>query len=166
MDPLTITRSVEIEAPVDRVWDAVGTVEGLGGWLGLDGHLRLDGPDGFVPGAAGRLVEADGTARRLVLTEVAGPGHGARVGFTWWSDDRPEEASSVVITVEPSEGDGTARVTVTETIDPALVELGGRGGAGRGAVAAADVADLLGHWDLRLGALDHRCSPVAVGLGA
>lgn len=142
MEPRSITRTVRIDADVAAVWDAVGRADGLARWLG--GEVDVD----VAPGAAGSVVEHDGTRRRVVVTEVD---EGRRVGFVWWGEDRPTDASTVVIAVD-GDGDG-ARVTVTETVDPvAAGAFGGRASA----CSAAGVADLvgLGHrWDARLAGL-------------
>ena len=142
MEPLTITRSVRIDADVDRVWTSVADGQGLAGWLGGEVDVVVE------PGAAGRLVEHGGATRRLVVTEV--DDH-RRVGFVWWDQDDPADASRVVISVE---GDGTGTlVTVTETVDPvAAGALGGRAST----IGEARVDDLLGleaRWDDRLGQL-------------
>jgi uncharacterized protein YndB with AHSA1/START domain len=148
VDPLTITRSVRIDAAADVVWGAVGDADGLAGWLGARVDVDL------VPGAAGAVVAHDGGTRQLVVTEVA---EGRRVGFAWWDDERPDDVSQVVIAVE-DDGDG-ARVTVTETLDPGAVgALGGRASA----LLGAEVGDLAGagaRWDARLQQLVGLVSP-------
>lgn len=142
MEPCSITRTVRISAGTDEVWESVGRVEGLAGWLG--GAVDVD----LTPGEAGSFVDHDGVTRRLVVTELD---EGRRVGFVWWDEDRPSAASSVVIAVD-GDGDG-ARVTVTETVDPVAVgALGGRASAR----TVAEVADVIGighRWDARLASL-------------
>lgn len=142
MDPLSITRSIRIDAGSDAVWDAVGETGGLGDWLGARVDVEV------APGSAGTVVDHDGASRRLVVTEVD---EGRRVGFVWWDEARPDDASRVVITVD-DDGEGS-RVTVTETVDPVAVgALGGRASACLDA-AVVDVAGLADRWDARLGAL-------------
>ncbi|QXC60070.1 SRPBCC family protein [Aquihabitans sp. G128] len=162
MDPLTITRSVRIDADLDAVWASVGDADGLAGWLGA--AIEVD----LVAGAAGSVVDHDGTSRRLVVTTVDGVAPRRQVGFTWWDEDRPDDASHVTIAVE-GDGDG-ARVTVTETLDP--VSVGSHGGRAS-ALGGAHVGDLLdagaalGHrWDARLGALLGAAAPALLAVGA
>lgn len=158
MDPLTVTRSIRVDAATEAVWASVGESEGLAGWLGASVDLDL------AAGSAGSFVDHDGTARRLVVTEVA---EGERVGFVWWDHERPDDASSVVISVEP-DGEG-ARVTVTETLDPMGLSAGGRLGGRASALAGAEVGDLVAaadRWESRLGRLLGLVSPVLVGVGA
>ncbi len=153
MDPLTITRSIRIEAGADAVWASVADPDGLAGWLG--GSVDVD----LSPGSAGSFVDDDGT-RRLVVTEVA---EGRALGFVWWDDARPDDASAVRIDIA-ADGEGT-RVTVTETLDPVGVEATGRSGGRASARSVAEVGDLAalgGRWDDRLGALIGRVAPALV----
>jgi len=156
MDPLTITRSIRIDAASEAVWASVGAADGLAGWIGESVDLDV------AVGAAGSVVDHDGTRRRLVVTEVA---EGERVGFVWWDDDRPDDVSTVVICLD-DEGDG-ARVTVTETLDP--VNAGAAGGLGGRAssLAGAEVGDLVevaDRWEGRLGRLLGLASLAAAGV--
>lgn len=156
MLPLTITRSIDLHAPADAVWDAVGEARGLERWLA--GSLDLD----LVPGRAGTLVEVDGTRRRIVITDRI---DGSRLGFVWWHEDRPDDASAVVIEVDHID-DGT-RVTVTETADP--VAVGSIASAGTALVSLATVDDLAAidrGWESRLSRLAGRTHPVAAAVGA
>lgn len=144
MQPLTTSRSVQIDAGTHRVWDALATGEGLTRWLAEDIEVEV------VPGGVGRLVDDRGIAHRLVVTEVE---DGTRLGFTWWSDDQPDQASTVVITVE---GDAeNAQVVVTETLDPQARVAHGAMGARVDSVLDATVAHLAGidGWAGRLGRL-------------
>ncbi len=108
MDPATPTQprvdqSVDIEASPDDVWHALTDPAELALWLDADVTLDLE------PGAAGRVVDADGTVRQVLVTEVE-PGY--RLTWHWWQDGG--EFSSVEITAIPV-GDGT-RVRVRETL--------------------------------------------------
>ena len=75
----------------------------MGEWLGAEVALDL------APGAAGRVVEPDGTTRQVLVTTVE---PGVRIAWHWWEDGG--ELSTVEITTAPVEG-GT-RVHVVETV--------------------------------------------------
>ncbi|CAN5438976.1 hypothetical protein BH10ACT1_BH10ACT1_39310 [soil metagenome] len=158
MDPLTITRSIRIDADLDAVWASVGDVEGLAGWLGSRVDVDL------VAGAAGSFVDHDGTSRRLVVTEVEAGAAQRHVGFVWWDDEHPDDASRVTIAVE-HDGDG-ARVTVTETVDPLGAAVGGSLGGRASAWSGAHVGDLVelgDRWGSRLDQLLGLSALVGVG---
>lgn len=155
MDPFTITRSVRIEADAAAVWASVADAEGLAGWLGVAVDVDV------APGAAGSVRDHDGATRRLVVTDVA---ERQQVGFVWWDQDEPADASRVVISVE-DDGDGT-RVTVTETLDPVAVgALGGRASAIDGA-GVGDLGGLGTRWDDRLAHLIGVATTALVAVGA
>ena len=156
MLPLTVTRSVHLDAPADVVWDAIGDARGLERWLA--GEIDLD-PQ---PGEAGTLVELDGTRRRIVVTDRH---EGERLGFVWWHEDDPAEASAVLIEVGANE-EGTT-VTVTETADP--VAVASIASARSALLSAATVDDVFGGsqpWEARLHRLAGIVSPVPVAVGA
>lgn len=156
MLPLTITRSIDLDATADAVWDAIGDTRGLERWLAgsLDLHPQ--------PGEAGTLVEPDGTRRRVVVTERA---DGERLGFVWWHEDRPDDVSAVLIEVDAT--DSGTRVTVTETADP--VAVASIASAGSALLTMATVDDLVGvsqGWDVRLSRLVGATTMVPVAVGA
>lgn len=155
MEPLTVTRRIRLDADLHRVWDVLRHDDGLSGWLAH--RVELD----VAPGAAGRLVDADGRRRAVVVTEVA---DGERLGFTWWDEDRPDAASSVVLTLE---GDGEATtVTVTETLDAGPVAAAGSIGGGGSLLAEASVEALFATvdaWGARLGRLAGLAAPALLG---
>ena len=156
MLPLTITRSVHLDAPIDVVWDAIGDARGLERWLA--GELDLD-PQ---PGEAGTLLELDGTRRHIVITERR---DGERLGFVWWHEDDPADASAVLIEVGATE-QGTT-VTVTETADP--VAVASIASARSALLSVATVDDLFGGsqpWEARLRRLAGVASTVPVAVGA
>lgn len=99
--------SLDINAEVDRVWNALVTEGGLGPWMG-DGATLDPRPGGALsfPDPAG------GQHRDGRVAEVI---DGERLQYVWWATDRPTERSSVTITLRPFEN-GT-RVTVTETLE-------------------------------------------------
>lgn len=159
MDPLTITRSLRIDADTETVWASVVDAEGLAGWLGAAVDVEV------TPGGAGLVRDHDGTTRQLVVTEVA---ERRLVGFVWWDRDEPGEASRVAISVVP-DGDGT-RVTVTETLAPAAAVAFGALGGRASAFGLAEVDELAGlgaRWDDRLSQLLGAVSATAlVAVGA
>src|SRR5699024_8924875 len=105
----TVRRRLELATDRRHVWSACADAEGLSGWLGDSIELA-----DVAPGVAGRVVDLDGTVRRLVVTEVI---EGERLAFAWWSEDDPADASSVVVSLD-GDGDGDGIVlSVTETLD-------------------------------------------------
>jgi uncharacterized protein YndB with AHSA1/START domain len=108
-----VERSVRIDAPAEVVWRSLTDAEGLGTWLG--GEVVLDRPLGA--GAAGQIVEPDGSVRRLLVTD-AGPG---RLAWHWWREGG--DLSSVEIEARP-DGDAT-EVRVVEVVALATATAGG-----------------------------------------
>ncbi len=108
--PDSIARSIEIDAPVERVWSALTEARHLGSWFG-DAGAEID----LAPG--GSLVvrwREHGTALGVV-EEVDRP----RVFSFRWSlipDDppRPGNETRVRFTLEPL-GPATTRLTVVES---------------------------------------------------
>jgi uncharacterized protein YndB with AHSA1/START domain len=163
-----IERSVRIEAPLDEVWRSLTEPAELATWLG--GEVDLDRP--LAPGAAGRVLEADGSVRHLLVTGHE-PGHQLR--WHWWHEgasrddrdaadeglDEPTDdgvLSSVEITVVP-EGDATV-VRVVEVV----ARAGASAAAGPCSTDAALVA-IDRNWDGALSALAARLTgarPAAV----
>ncbi|MCU1371323.1 MAG: hypothetical protein JWO77_2517 [Ilumatobacteraceae bacterium] len=133
----SVTRSLVLPAPADEVWASIRDADGLAGWLGDEVDLAI------APGAAGTVAEGS-TVRRVVVTEVDA---GRSVGFVWWDEAAPGEASVVTIALAPGAGDDTTTVTVTERL----------AGAATASVGAASIGDLVGaaeaSWDQRLHAL-------------
>jgi len=142
---LTVTRSVTLDASVDEVWRLLTDDAELSLWFGSAASLDA------VPGGGGRFV--DGTTVRRAVVQRVEPGR--RVGFTWWDERHPAEASTVELVVDDMSTDGQVQLTITETLVPG-------GGVGFRACSWSDVAD---SWDARLGGmvdrLAMRCSPFA-----
>ncbi len=145
-DVVKVTRTVTLDASVDEIWRLLTDDAELSRWFGCAASLDA------VAGGVGRFVDGE-TARRAVVQRVD---PGRCVGFTWWDERRPAEASTVELVVDDSSTDGRVELTITET----LVAAGG--GVGFRACSWIDVAD---SWDARLGAiadqLAGRCSPLA-----
>ncbi|MBN2623116.1 MAG: SRPBCC domain-containing protein [Acidimicrobiales bacterium] len=111
---LRVTRTVDIEADVDAVWQAVVDPDERALWL--------DDPDAL--------------ARRVRVDESA---PGQRLVWTWWHPGDEGDASTVAVELRPVDGGGT-RVVVTETL-PGLTPRGGAGAAvARGGGAASGIA--------------------------
>ena len=101
-----IERQVTLPADLEAAWDLLTRPDDQAGWLGAE--VDLDPR----PGAAGVVVDHDGTRRRLVVDE-AEAGH--RLAWRWaveGDDGLVGPASHVEITLAPVE-EGT-RVTVVE----------------------------------------------------
>ena len=105
--PDRIERTVRIERPVQRVWDAITTPEGLGTWFGQRAEVDLR-----VGGTATLDWDSGDTARltiqRLEPTSV--------FGYTWPVHGLPEadpRRTYVEFTLTP-DGDATS-LTVVET---------------------------------------------------
>ena len=100
-----VTRSADIPADADDVWEALVN----GDWLGDEAELD--------PRAGGEGLILDGGELRHVVVEAVEPGR--RLTYRWWplTPDGVGRASRVEIAVEPEEQ--ATRVIVTET--PLLV---------------------------------------------
>jgi uncharacterized protein YndB with AHSA1/START domain len=116
-----VTRSVDVDAGADAVWEAIADPERRAAWLDDDD-------------AAGRAVRVD---------EVD---DGRRLVWTWWRPDGDEpDASTVEIAVRPLL-DGGTRVVITET----PLVAGPAASALRASAAAGGSASAAGRWDMRL----------------
>jgi uncharacterized protein YndB with AHSA1/START domain len=109
MERTTVRRTAELDCDAATLWHLVSAAEGLGTWLGEDVHLDLR------VGGSGRLVDDDGAARDVRVTELI---DGQRLAFTWWPAGDDGASSDVVFTVE--ETDTGSRLVVTETAANAL----------------------------------------------
>jgi len=96
---------VDIDAAPDDVWQALTTDDGLSSWLGDGSTIGDDVGDEIH---VNDLVT--GQRKRGVLDEVT-PGH--RLGYTWWPETSPGDATRVAISLEPIHT-GT-RITVVES---------------------------------------------------
>ena len=108
MHEARITRSVDLDAPVEDVWRALTEPALLGDWL--DSVVELDGR----PGGDGVIVESDGAVRRAKVEEVE---PARRLAMRWWPEDGTGPVSAVELDLETT-AEGT-RVVVTETLVPA-----------------------------------------------
>ncbi len=101
----TVERNVTLPTDLEEAWALITRPEDLAAWLGA--AVVLDP----TPGAAGLVVEHDGTRRRLVVDEVL---EARRLSWRWSDDDGI--ASHVELTLSPAV-DGT-RLTVIERALP------------------------------------------------
>ena len=134
MQSAAVTRTITLPVSADEAWRAIAHRDGLARWFADTVDVDI------IPGAAGTVIDGS-TVRRLVVTQVD---EGRSVGFVWWDDAAPAEASVATIALAPTDA-GTA-ITVTEHL----------AGAAVASVASARAADLAGTgagWDQRLQAL-------------
>ena len=104
MDRLAVRRTLDLDCSADALWRMVSHPDELAAWLGSDVELDLHG------GGRGRVVDDDGTARRLAVQEVV---EGERLAFAWWPEEDEQAASEVVFVVEGT--DRGSRLLITET---------------------------------------------------
>jgi uncharacterized protein YndB with AHSA1/START domain len=102
----TVERHVTLPAGLDEAWELLTDPDDLAAWLGRE--VALDP----TPGAAGVVVDHDGTRRHLVVDEVE---TGRRLAWRWWADG-DAESSRVEITLVP--GDAGTEVRVVEELLP------------------------------------------------
>ncbi len=105
--PDQIERTVEMPHPPAKVWAAITTAEGLGGWFGDKATIDLR------PGGMGCVSWSSGDEANLRIERIEEP---TVFGFTWHinglSEDDPRR-TYVEFTLEPM-GRGT-RLTVVES---------------------------------------------------
>lgn len=133
-----VTRSVDIVAPADEVWQVIADPDQRGLWLDDEDALaRATTPAETAP--------------------VSPEAPGRSVSWTWWHPGEDTQPSRVEITVAPG-SPGTTRVTVTEQLvgHHEVVRASASGQA-----MATTAPQLL--WDRRLLGLELLF--VAVGLG-
>lgn len=132
----SIERRVTLPTDLEEAWDLLTRPEDLEGWLGAE--VELDP----TPGAAGLVVDHDGTRRRLVVDEVAA---GERLRWRWWVDGDEAGASEVEVSLTPVL-DGTV-VTVVER---PLAPIGPRADASAATAGAAAWSHRLLHLEALL----------------
>ena len=105
--PDRIERTVEIAHPPSKVWTALTTAEGLGGWFGDWAAIDLR------PGGSARMSWNHGFTVEMRVERVEEP---IVFGYTWQITGLPEDdprRTYVEFTLEPA-GAGT-RLTVVES---------------------------------------------------
>ncbi|MGH9458661.1 MAG: SRPBCC family protein [Thermoanaerobaculia bacterium] len=110
-----IEKSIELKAPVERVWRALTNHEEFGTWF----HVRLDGP--FVVGetTTGQMTERNYEHYRWLSTTTRKDEARREFAFTWVHGEdpaapRPDEPATLVEFRLEAAGEGT-RLTVVET---------------------------------------------------
>jgi uncharacterized protein YndB with AHSA1/START domain len=108
MEPLTITRTIEINAPRERVWEALTTPELLSQWLGNDAVFEP------AVGAPGSYTWAEWGSFPLVVEEVDAP---SRLAVRWAHspDGSLTPSTSTVAHYQLEEIAGGTLLTVVET---------------------------------------------------
>lgn len=104
--PDRITRVVDLPHPVEAVWAALTTAEGLSGWFS-DASIELR------PGGHGKLRWPDGFTDELRVERVEAP---YVFGFTWMIHGLPRDdprRTYVEFTLEST--DAGTRLTLVET---------------------------------------------------
>jgi uncharacterized protein YndB with AHSA1/START domain len=105
--PDRIERTVELDHAPERVWAAITTAEGLGGWFGDEATLELR------PGGSGRMIWTNGATVDMRVERVEEP---TVFGFTWQIYGLPKDdprRTYVEFTLEPV--DTGTRLTVVES---------------------------------------------------
>jgi uncharacterized protein YndB with AHSA1/START domain len=134
----TVERHVTLPTDLDEAWDLLTRPEELGAWLGDE--VVLDP----TPGAAGTVLERDGTRRHLVVHDVE---VGRRIAWEWWTDEADADgagASRVEITLVPTDEGTLVRVVEQLAAPPTPT---------RQAEARASTAEAWSHRLLHLEAL-------------
>jgi uncharacterized protein YndB with AHSA1/START domain len=108
MDPLSITRTIEIAAPRERVWAALTTPELLTQWLGQEAVFEP------TVGAHGSYRWTDWGYFPLVVEAVDAP---SALSVRWAArpDGELSDASSTVVHYTLESIPGGTRLTVVET---------------------------------------------------
>lgn len=141
-DDAQVTRSVDISAPIDDVWEAVADPEQRAEWLS----------------------DPDARQRELHIDRVEPNRH---LSWTWWSPvdteqtgvAQPHPPGEVEIELEPLDAHGT-RVTVTERRLASATQFTARACADLTATAQSDAGYPLHRWDRRLFHLELLYIPV------
>ena len=98
----SIERHVILPTDLETAWELLTRPDDLGAWLGAE--VVLDP----TPGAAGIVVDHDGTRRPLVIDAVD---TGRRLSWRWWNEDDLEASRvEIVLSLAP---EGT-RVAIVE----------------------------------------------------
>ena len=120
----TVERQLTLPTSLDEAWELVTRPEDLAGWLGRE--VVLDP----TPGAAGLVVDHDGTRRHLVIEQVDAAGDDARrLAWHWWVEGDDDVVRSRVEVTLDRALEGTV-LTVTEELEvPATAQASARSAA-------------------------------------
>jgi uncharacterized protein YndB with AHSA1/START domain len=135
-----VEQSAELDADVEEVWEVLTDPDALGRWLGREVDLELQ------PGAAGRVVDPDGTVRQVLVTDVE---EATRVAWHWWEDGGALTSVEITLTPIPS---GT-RVDVHEIYASASRLGSASAPLHLTGVEAASFSRAPARWSIRLAAL-------------
>lgn len=123
-DGTRVSRSVELDAPADDVWQMLVDDDERAGWIG--GPTELEP----VPGASGYAVDEGGDRRQILVEEVT---PGERLRFHWWSTDHgasdveirllPRGPRTLLTVIETRTGVATASAGPTSGLMARLVDL-------------------------------------------
>ena len=112
-ETFTVRRTIDIAAPVEKVWAAVTEPEHVSRWFG---HTVLDGSG---PGATGSMTFEGQAPIPLRVEALEAP---RSVSYRWGNDDALgappavlDEATSTVFTFTLEPVDGGTRLTVVES---------------------------------------------------
>ena len=108
MDALVITRSIDISAPIGRVWSALTDADLIAQWFG--DTCEFDA----VPGGTGFFGWEHHGKHRVVVEHIEAP----RVLVYRWAhsaDVEPARGNSTVVRFELTEIDGGTRLDLVET---------------------------------------------------
>lgn len=105
-----VERTVTLPTDAAGAWELLTDPHELATWLGDD--VVLDP----TPGAAGRVLERDGSERTLVVEHVDEHCH---LAWRWWPEgDDPRSGSRVDITLTPTDGGTLVRVVERRVAEP------------------------------------------------
>ena len=110
-EPTRVSRTIDTDLSTEELWALLADGEAWATWMVDESDVTV------APGGEGRVVD-DGVERRVRIDRLddGRDGDGARVGFTWWPDDRPDLVSAVELVVLPAATGSRLRVTETEGI--------------------------------------------------
>jgi uncharacterized protein YndB with AHSA1/START domain len=91
-DAVAVTRSIELDAEPDELWELIGDGERWADWMVDTATIEVR------PGGTGTVT--DGDERRDVRIDEVDLGE--RVSFEWWPAGRRDQSSSVVLHVIPA----------------------------------------------------------------
>lgn len=105
-EPTRVRRTIDTGLSATELWELVADGDAWARWMVDESDVTV------APGADGTVVD-DGVTRHVHIDHLDDDPDGARVGFTWWPDDRPDLTSSVELVVLPAPQG--SRLLVTET---------------------------------------------------
>jgi uncharacterized protein YndB with AHSA1/START domain len=108
MDTLDITRSIDIAAPIAKVWSALTEADLIAQWFGDSAEFDA------VAGGTGYFGWSEHGKHRVLVEEVDAP----RLLVYRWARDTdtdPVPGNSTLVRIELSEIDGGTRLALVET---------------------------------------------------